>query len=88
MTCTTERTYGINFTDDHGHGYVQRDAVSNAAAQRSVLRDYPVTAILSSEVVYTPPAAHDHFNDTTYVNERFSKCTRCGVLIDWESDED
>jgi hypothetical protein len=31
---------------------------------------------------------HDHLNDTTYVNERFSKCTRCGVLIDWESDED
>lgn len=58
MTTTlTERTYGIDFTDKHGPGYVQRDAVSAAAAVRRVGQDYASAVIERVEVVYSPPAS-------------------------------
>lgn len=57
MTTLTERTYGLDYTDDRGWGYVQRDAVSAAAAVRQLRRDYPVVSVEHVEVVYTPPAA-------------------------------
>lgn len=51
-----ERTYGVDFADDKGDAYVQRDAASMAQAIATVRRDYPSTSVVyGAEVVYTAP---------------------------------